>query len=71
MADSITEQVLLLEQRVDALLQHCARLQAENDMLRASQEALAAERTGLQEKNEQARTRIEAMIARLKAMEQS
>lgn len=68
--DSVTEQVELLEQRVEALLQLCARLQAENAMLRAAQEQLSSERAGLLEKNELARSRIEAMISRLKAMEQ-
>ncbi len=68
--DSIHEQVRLLEQRVDALISRCARLEAENQMLRQSQDALTAERAALLEKNEQARSRIEAMISRLKAMEQ-
>ena len=48
----------------------CARLSEENRMLRDSQENLNAERAALLEKNETARSRIEAMISRLKAMEQ-
>jgi cell division protein ZapB len=68
--DSIGEQFARLEQRIDLLLRRCDRLQAENQMLRSAQEALTAERAGLLEKNEQARSRVEAMINRLKAMEQ-
>ena len=56
--------------RVDQLLAVCARLQDENRNLRQSQETLTAERANLLSKNEQARSRIEAMIARLRALEQ-
>lgn len=69
-ADTITEQILRLEHRIELLLTQCARLREENRMLRASQESLNTERAGLLEKNELARSRIEAMISRLKAMEQ-
>ena len=41
----------------------------ENVALRNQQTSLTAERATLIEKTEQARTRVEAMIARLKAME--
>ncbi len=71
MTDSVNEQVTHLEQLIDTLLDRCSRLQAENAMLHRKQEALSSERAGLQEKNELARSRIEAMISRLKAMEQS
>ena len=69
MSDSLAEQVAGLEQRVESLLRLCQRLQQENAMLRRSQENLNAERAALMEKNEVARSRIEAMISRLKAME--
>lgn len=59
-----------LEQRVERLVELCLRLREENRVLRQSQENLNAERAGLLEKNELARSRIEAMISRLKAMEQ-
>jgi cell division protein ZapB len=68
-ADSIAEQLLRLEQRVESLLSQNTRLREENQMLRTSQVQLASERAGLLEKNETARARIEAMISRLKAME--
>ena len=69
MADSVNEQIALLEQRVERLLRLCEQLQDENRVLRDSQEAINAERAALLEKNETARSRIEAMISRLKAME--
>ena len=55
--------------RVDRLLELCARLAEENRSLRTSQEQLSAERSSLMARNEQARSRVEAMIARLRALE--
>lgn len=55
--------------QVDRLLELCHRLAEENRSLRASQEQLSAERANLLAKNEQARSRVEAMIARLRALE--
>jgi len=55
--------------RVDRLLEMCQRLAEENRSLRQSQEQLSAERSNLLAKNEQARSRVEAMIARLRALE--
>lgn len=69
MADSVNEQIIQLEQRVERLLRLCEQLRDENRVLRESQEAINAERAALLEKNETARSRIEAMISRLKAME--
>ncbi len=57
--------------RLDRLLELCARLAEENRSLRLSQEQLTTERANLLAKNEQARSRVEAMIGRLKTMEQS
>jgi cell division protein ZapB len=59
-----------LEFRVDELIQLCHQLKNENQALRQQHSQLAAERTHLLEKNELARSRIEAMILRLKSMEQ-
>jgi cell division protein ZapB len=68
--DSVSEQIAVLEKRVDDLIRLCDQLREENRVLRESQESLNAERAALLEKNEKARSRIEAMISRLKAMEQ-
>ena len=58
-----------LEAQVDELIQTCDQLTDENRALRDQQSSLVAERAGLIEKSELARSRVEAMIARLKAME--
>ena len=59
-----------LEKRVDALVDVCDQLQNENRSLKQRQDSLTAERATLLQKNEQVRARVEAMIGRLKAMEQ-
>ena len=58
-----------LETRVDELIKAVERLQQENKTLRDSQTHLMTERTDLIEKTELARTKVETMIKRLKAME--
>lgn len=58
-----------LEAQVDELIRTCAELTEENRALREQQVTLVAERANLIEKSELARSRVEAMIARLKAME--
>lgn len=58
-----------LETRVDDLIQTVQSLSSENSGLRDKQKELVAERTELIEKTELARTRVEAMITRLKSME--
>ncbi len=59
-----------LEKRVDALVNVCDQLQDENRSLKQRQDVLTSERANLLQKNEQVRARVEAMIGRLKAMEQ-
>ena len=59
-----------ISQRLDRVLELCHRLSEENRSLRVSQEQLSAERSNLLAKNEQARSRVEAMITRLKSLEQ-
>ncbi len=58
-----------LEVRVEELIRACSYLKEENKSLRSRQDNLVAERAALIEKTEIARTRVEAMISRLKAME--
>jgi len=55
--------------RVDRLIELVQRLTEENRSLRASQEQLNSERANLVAKNEQARSRVEAMIVRLRSLE--
>lgn len=58
-----------LTETLDQLLNTVQRMDEENRSLRHSQEQLATERSGLLARNEQARSRVEAMIQRLKALE--
>jgi cell division protein ZapB len=59
-----------LEKRLDEIVQICKKLQTENQSLKQRQDSIAEERANLIQKNEQVRARVEAMIGRLKAMEQ-
>lgn len=58
-----------LEARVDELARRIAQITHENEALRSQQTQLVNERAQLVEKTELARSRVEAMIARLKALE--
>ena len=60
-----------LEERVDELINLCEQLTQENRSLQSRQDELLEERDTLIAQNEQSRTRIEAMVARLKGLEQS
>lgn len=60
-----------LEAQVDELVQSLSSLKSENRELRAARDQLMNERAQLIEKTELARTRVEAMISRLKSMESS
>jgi cell division protein ZapB len=62
-------QVQQLSARIDKLLELTRRLADENRSLRQGQETLAIERAQLLSKNELARSRVEAMISRLKSLE--
>lgn len=59
-----------LESRVGDLIELCEQLTRENEILQSQRADWAAERNRLVEKNELARTKVEAMIGRLKALEQ-
>jgi cell division protein ZapB len=58
-----------LGKRIEELVLLLDHLREENRALRARHESLAGERAALVHKNEQVRTRVEAMIGRLKTME--
>ncbi len=59
-----------LEQRVQDLIELCDRLSQENKLLRANAAAWKGERAELIRRNDLARSKVESMIARLKALEQ-
>lgn len=58
-----------LEAQIDNLLHAYQQVVDENRTLREQKATLASEKAKLLEKNNLARSRIEAMIARLKSME--
>jgi cell division protein ZapB len=60
-----------LEKRLEDLIVTIAQIKEENRALRQRQDTLTAERASLLQKNEQVRARVEAMIGRLKSMEQA
>jgi cell division protein ZapB len=59
-----------LETKIDELIELCSVLTRENRALRAQQQNWTTERAKLIEKNELAKSRVESMITRLKALEQ-
>lgn len=59
-----------LEAKLQQLIDQIRRLREENDSLQVRQESLVTERAALVAKNDEARTKVEAMIHRLKALEQ-
>ena len=69
--DPARQDIREIAQRVDQLIALAQRLAEDNRSLRHSQEQLMSERANLLAKNEQARSRVEAMINRLKSLEQN
>ncbi len=68
-ATAESEQLAQLEQQIDELLVLTQVLSKENRALRAQQKNWSTERAKLIEKNELAKSRVESMITRLKALE--
>lgn len=64
------QQLKQLEQRVDDLLRLSAQLRDENKALEERENLLVAERAQLLKKNDQARSKVEAIISRLRSLEQ-
>lgn len=68
-ANAVDVELKRLERRLEELVVVCRQLKEENRSLRQRQDTLMLERASLMQKNEQVRTRVEAMIGRLKTME--
>ncbi len=64
-----SEPLHLLEQKLDRLIALCDQLHADNQRLRDRETSLLRERSQLLEKNDLARSRVEAMISRLKSLD--
>lgn len=63
-------QLQQLSEKVDKLIQKCQQLEADNGRLKQMQDDWQKERMSLLQKNDLARTKVEAMILRLKSLEQ-
>ncbi len=59
-----------LESKIDELINLCDELEKKQLLLESDRETWQQERTRLLEKNELAKSKVEAMIMRLKALEQ-
>ncbi len=59
-----------LETKIDELIQVCDELEKKHAVMESDREKWLQERTRLLEKNELAKNKVEAMIMRLKALEQ-
>ncbi len=62
-------QVIALEQKVHEMIDLCADLDHENKSLKAKHTVWRNERAELMKKNELARSKVESMITRLRALE--
>ena len=62
-------ELVRLAKRIEELVTMVEQLKEENRALRQRHDSLTNERASLLHKNEQVRTRVEAMIGRLKTLE--
>ena len=69
--NTLDEELRHLESRIAELAALADRLRDENRSLRERQDSLSSERAALLARHEQVRTRVEAMIDRLRSLEQS
>tara|TARA_R100000306_G_scaffold61399_1_gene63831 strand:- start:16498 stop:16785 length:288 start_codon:yes stop_codon:yes gene_type:complete len=60
-----------LNEKMERLIARCRQLESDNAAMKAQQDAFHRERMQLMQKNDMARSKIEAMIGRLKSLEQS
>lgn len=67
----LAQELMRLEGRIEELAATCAKLRRDNHSLSERLESLSAERAGLLAKNEHVRGRVDAIISRLKSLEES
>jgi len=68
--DSPVNALETLEERLGEVIQLCEQLREENRQLREQNATVLAERARLLEDNERARSKVEAMLERIRTMEQ-
>lgn len=60
-----------LSAKVDDLIDLCAEMKRENQMLKDSQSSWQSERQQLMEKNQEAKSKLQSILDRLKALDNS
>ena len=60
-----------LNEKVDTLIDLCAEMKRENQLLKADTNSLQIQRKQLLEKNKEAKAKLESILVRLKAMDPS
>ena len=60
-----------LNEKVDNLIDLCAEMKRENQLLKADANSLQSQRKQLLEKNKEAKAKLESILVRLKAMDPS
>lgn len=58
-----------LSTKVDDLIDLCAEMKRENQILKATESSWQAERKKLLEKNQEAKTKLQSVVERLRAMD--
>jgi cell division protein ZapB len=65
------DRFLTLSEKVDDLIGLCADMKRENQILKAGENSWQSERKQLMDKNKDAKSKLESILVRLKAMDQS
>lgn len=60
-----------LSEKVDDLIDLCSDMKRENQLLKASENSWHSERKQLVSKNKEAKSKLESILVRLKAMDQT
>tara|TARA_Y100000814_G_scaffold131410_1_gene95119 strand:- start:502 stop:717 length:216 start_codon:yes stop_codon:yes gene_type:complete len=71
MTENTDEKFDSLRTKVDDLIQICSEMKVKNQILKASENNWQAERKKLLEKNREAKSKLESILIRLKAMNNS
>ena len=71
MTEDTEEKFDSLKEKVDDLIKVCSEMKLKNQILKASENNWQAERRQLLEKNKEAKSKLESILIRLKAMNNS
>ena len=71
MTEDTQEKFDSLKEKVDDLIKVCSEMKLKNQILKASENNWQAERKQLLEKNKEAKSKLESILIRLKAMNNS